>query len=67
MNKQSSDNPAHRRHNREKATIDHLIDRVYAPKAEGDNLKGSTTDAGLSIEKQVRKEWDPKKGGLPIF
>ena len=28
---------------------------------------GSTTDEGLSIEKQVRKEWDPKKGGLPIF
>ena len=28
---------------------------------------GSTTDEGLSIEKQVRKGWDPKKGGLPIF
>jgi len=25
------------------------------------------TDEGLSIENQVRKEWDPKKGGLPIF
>ena len=67
MNKRSSDNPARRRHNRDKATIDHLVDRVYAPNDEGKDLKGSTTAEGLSIEKQVRKEWDPKKGGLPIF
>ena len=25
------------------------------------------TEEGLSIEGQVRKKWDPKKGGLPIF
>jgi hypothetical protein len=30
-------------------------------------LKDSTTEEGLSIEEQVRKEWDPKKGGLPVF
>jgi hypothetical protein len=67
MNKRSLDNPARRRHHREKATIDHLVDQVYAPKPAAEDLKGSTTDEGLSIEKQVRKEWDPKKGGLPIF
>jgi hypothetical protein len=67
MNKRSPDNPARRRHHREKATIDHLADQVYAPKPATEDLKGSTTDEGLSIEKQVRKEWDPKKGGLPIF
>ena len=67
MNKRSPDNPTRRRHNRDKATIDHLVDRVYVPKAENKNLKESTTDKGLSIEKQIRKEWDPKKGGLPIF
>jgi hypothetical protein len=22
---------------------------------------------GLPVEDQVRKEWDPRKGGLPIF
>jgi hypothetical protein len=67
MNGRSPDNPTRRRHHREKATIDHLVDRVYAPEAEGENLKDPTTNEGLSIEKQVRKEWDPKKGGLPIF
>jgi hypothetical protein len=67
MNKRSPDNPAHRRHHREKATIDHLVDQVYTPKPATEDLKGSTTDDGLSIENQVRKEWDPKKGGLPIF
>ena len=67
MNKQSPDNPARRRHHREKATIDHLVDRVYAPKPGAEDLKGSITDEGLSIEEQVRKEWDPKKGGMPIF
>jgi hypothetical protein len=27
----------------------------------------ASTDQGLPIEEQVRKKWDPKKGGLPIF
>ena len=67
MNKRSPDNPARRRHHREKATIDHLVDQVYTPKPPAEDLKESTTDEGLSIENQVRKEWDPKKGGLPIF
>ncbi|MBV8935748.1 MAG: hypothetical protein JO320_07700 [Alphaproteobacteria bacterium] len=68
MDNRSPDNPTRRRHHREKATIDHLIDRVYTPKPAAEDLKDSTTDDGLSIEHQVRKEWDPKKGGgLPIF
>jgi hypothetical protein len=66
MKKRSPD-PARRRHHREKATIDHLVDQVYAPKPAAEDLKDSTTEEGLSIEEQVRKEWDPKKGGLPIF
>ena len=49
------------------AAIDHLVDQVYTPKPPTEDLKDSTTDEGLSIENQVRKEWDPKKGGLPIF
>src|SRR4051794_3675799 len=27
----------------------------------------STTDTRLSVEDQVRKEWNPSKGGLPTF
>jgi hypothetical protein len=55
----SRDNSARRRHKREKATIDHLVDQVYEPRPAAEDRKSSTTDDGLSI--------DPKKGGLPIF
>ena len=31
-------------------------------------MQSPTTDSGLPVEDQVRKEWDPKKeGGLPTF
>jgi hypothetical protein len=40
------------------------------PVAETDSpeatVRGPVTETGLSVEEQVRKEWDPKKqGGLP--
>ena len=40
------------------------------PVAEADSLgatvQSPTTQTGLPVEEQVRKEWDPKKdGGLP--
>jgi len=29
-------------------------------------VRSPTTETGLSVEEQIRKEWDPKrKGGLP--
>jgi hypothetical protein len=35
--------------------------------ALGATVQKPTTETGLSVEEQVRKEWDPKKdGGLPI-
>ena len=67
MNKRSSEEIARRRHRREKSTIDHLADKVYAPKPAAKDLKEPTTERGLPIEEQVRKKWDPKKGGLPVF
>ena len=67
MNKRSSEEVARRRHRREKSTIDHLADKVYAPKPAAKDLKEPTTERGLPIEEQVRKKWDPKKGGLPVF
>lgn len=67
MNKPSPDNPDRRRHRREKATIDHLVDRVFDPGSADNEQKPSTTESGASIEEQVRKEWDPRKGGLPTF
>jgi hypothetical protein len=59
-----------RRHVREKAVIDHLAEKVYDPAATGDDghtVHKPTTSTGLPVEKQARKEWNPRKGGLPIF
>lgn len=59
-----------RRHVREKAVIDHLSEKMFTrrtPAAEEAAPQGSQTETGLPVEGQVRKEWNPKKGGLPIF
>ena len=62
---------AQRRHVRDKGVIDHLAREVFKPKpepSEKSQEQSSTTEAGLSVEEQVRKEWSPKKnGGLPVF
>jgi hypothetical protein len=60
---------AQRRHVREKATVDHLVRDVYEPKPpdEEHRVRSPTTSNGLPVEDQVRKEWDPRKGGLPTF
>ena len=55
---------------RGKATINHLVEGVTRPKPsdEKDPKRSPTTSTGLPIEEQVRKEWDPNKGGgLPTF
>jgi len=54
---------ARRRHVREKATIDHLVQDVYEPEASDEKHahRSSTTSTGLPVEDQVCKEWDPRK------
>jgi hypothetical protein len=46
----------------------HIADEPVADAdAPGATVQKPTTETGLSVEKQVRKEWDPKKdGGLPV-
>jgi len=58
-----------RRHVREKAVIDHLADRMFEPGASIDKqpTHSPTTSTGLPVEEQVRKEWDSRKGGLPML
>jgi hypothetical protein len=59
-----------RRHVREKTIIDHLAERVFDTAASVDDehtVQKSNTSTGLPVEGQVRKEWNPRKGGLPIF
>jgi hypothetical protein len=63
----SNDKASQKRHKREKATIDHLAEKLFEPKPEEGHVQKPTTDSGLPVAEQVRKEWDPKKGGLPTF
>ena len=59
-----------RRHVREKAVIDHLADKLYDPEGSVDDghvVQNPTTSTGLPVEEQVRKEWNSRKGGLPIL
>ena len=59
-----------RRHVREKAVIDHLADKMYDPEGSADDgpvVQNPTTSTGLPVEEQVRKKWNPRKGGLPTF
>lgn len=68
MTKPSPDNPDRRRHRREKATIDHLVNHVFEPQNQKNHQRPARTESGASVEEQVRKEWDPKQnGGLPTF
>jgi hypothetical protein len=57
----------HRRYAREKATIDHLVKECYEAKAPERRVHSSRTESGQSVEEQIRKEWSPSKGGLPVF
>lgn len=59
-----------RRHVREKAVIEHLADKVFDPTATADDghvVQNPATPTGLPVEEQVRKKWNPRKGGLPTF
>lgn len=58
-----------KRHIREKAVIDQVVKDVHKPKpAEHEpTVRDQNTSTGLPVEEQVRKEWDPRKGGLPIL
>ena len=57
------------RHVREKATIDHLVQDVHKlkPIDKRQREHSPTTSSGSPVEDQVRKEWNSRKGGLPVF
>ena len=46
----------------------HVADEPVADAdALGATVQSPTTETGLPVEEQIRKEWDPKKdGGLPV-
>ena len=62
------DRDVRNRHEREKATIDHLAGRVFEKKPLEGQVKKPKTENGVSIADQIHKEWDANRaGGLPIF
>ena len=54
-------------HRREKVTIDHLVRTIGDPKSTAGTMHSPFTSSGLSVEDQVRKEWQPGPMGLAIF
>jgi hypothetical protein len=58
-----------RGHVRGKAVIDHLADKMFEPAASIDEqpTHSPTTSTGLPVEEQVRKEWNSRKGWLPVL
>lgn len=68
MDKRSLEKRARRRLRRDRAVIDHLVDHGIDGEFPRGRVHSPTTAGGQPVEEQVRKKWDPKKGGgLPIF
>jgi hypothetical protein len=44
-----------------------LVRLVLAKSEEKGMMHSSVTASGLSVEEQIRKEWQPGPGGLAIF
>jgi hypothetical protein len=57
MKQPSTHQPDPKNPDRDKATIDHLADELREEKPEEGKIQSPTTDSGLPIEEQVRKEW----------
>jgi hypothetical protein len=56
-----------RRYIREKAVVRDAANGVQQQPSSDGQVQGSETETGLPIEDQVRKEWNPRNGGLPIL
>ena len=57
---------------RDDSIIGHVARELFKPKGappakREEGRLSPTTSTGLPVEEQVRKEWDPRKGGLPTF
>ncbi|MBV9827649.1 MAG: hypothetical protein JO001_18600 [Alphaproteobacteria bacterium] len=63
----SSRNLIKRLHRREKATIDHLVSSIGASNVATPTRHSAFTDAGLSVEEQIRKAWHSGPVGLAVF
>lgn len=68
MDQRSIEKHLRRWHRRDKATNDHLVGELDRDRSPGGRVHSPTTGSGLPVEGQIRKEWDPARGGgLPVF
>jgi hypothetical protein len=68
MDQRSIEKHLRRWHRRDKATTDHLVGDRAKDSTPGKRVHSPTTGSGLPVEDQIRKEWDPTRGGgLPVF
>jgi hypothetical protein len=68
MDQRSIERHLRRWHRRDKNAGEDLTRNSGDEPSPGDRKLSARTGSGLSIEDQVRKEWDPSRGGgLPVF
>ncbi len=68
MDQRSIEKHLRRWHRRDKATIDRLVGEADKERMPGHRVHSPTTGSGLPVESQIRKVWDPRRGGgLPVF
>jgi hypothetical protein len=68
MDQRSIEKHLRRWHRRDKSAGDDLPRELARDRAPEGRRHSATTGGGLSVEGQVRKEWDPTLGrGLPVF
>jgi hypothetical protein len=68
MDQRSIEKHLRRWHRRGKTSSDNLAGQVVKETASEGRRHSATTGSGLSVEGQIRKEWDPTLGrGLPVF
>jgi hypothetical protein len=68
MDQRSIEKHLRRWHRRDKMAGDDLPRGAATDVSAGGRKLSATTGSGLSIESQIRKEWDPSRGGgLPTF
>jgi hypothetical protein len=68
MDQRSIEKHLRRWHRRDKTSRDDLSGDSKRQEASEGRRHSATTGSGLSVEGQIRKEWDPTLGrGLPVF
>jgi hypothetical protein len=68
MDQRSIEKHLRRWHRRDRSAGDDLPRDGVSGTSSSERKLSATTGSGLSIESQIRKEWDPTRGGgLPTF